>query len=137
MGAEAVKRTRMRQRRAVPRQRLAPRWSIEDWQDATMVLLARCGSRCERCGRDLGNELERHHRQRREVGGDRLSNLIALHSACHIWIHAHPDEARAQGWIVSSNGPIGGAPNPELVPVRLPDGYLWLLADDGSKQPAP
>jgi 5-methylcytosine-specific restriction endonuclease McrA len=131
-----MRRTKMRARRAEPRQRLAPRWTIEEWQHATMVLLTRCGSRCERCGRDLGNQLERHHRQRREVGGDRLSNLMALHSACHQQITEHPEEAREHGWIVSANGPIGGAPNPELVPVRLPDGYLWMLFDDGTKHPA-
>lgn len=102
-----------------------------------MLLLARCGSRCEKCGQPLGNHLERHHRQRREVGGDRLSNLLALHPHCHAWITEHPEEAREQGWIVSSSGIIGGAPNPELVPVRLPDGYLWLLSDDGGKRPAP
>lgn len=132
-----MKRTRMRQRRVVPRRREAPRWSADDWQEATMLLLARCGSRCEKCGQPLGNQLERHHRQRREVGGDRLSNLLALHPACHAWITEHPEEAREQGWIVSANGPIGGAPNPELAPVRLPDGYLWLLRDDGTKIPSP
>lgn len=132
-----MKRSRIQQRRPVPRRRLAPRWTMEEWQHATMALLARCGSRCERCGHPLGNELERHHRQRREVGGDRLCNLMALHSACHKQITEHPEEAREQGWIVSANGLIGGAPNPETVPVRLPDGYLWLLRDDGSKVPAP
>lgn len=132
-----MKRSKVRARREVPRQRLAPRWTMEDWHNATMILLARCGSRCERCGHPLGNELERHHRQRREVGGDRLSNLLALHSACHQQITEHPEEAREHGWIVSANGLIGGAPNPEDVPVRLPDGYLWLLLDDGTKRVAP
>jgi hypothetical protein len=132
-----MKRTRIKPKRPVARRRLAPRWTVEDWAEATMILLARCGSRCEKCGHPLGNQLERHHRQRREVGGDRLANLMALHPACHQWITEHPYEAREQGWIVSTLGPVGAAPDPAEVPVRLPDGYLWLLRDDGRKTPAP
>lgn len=127
----------VRARRSTPRRRVAIREDFAWWEDATMLLLARCGSRCERCGHPLGNQGERHHRQRREVGGDRLSNLLMLHPSCHQWITEHPEEAREQGWIVSANGPVGGAPDPATVPVRLPDGYLWFLYDDGTRHPAP
>jgi hypothetical protein len=100
-----------------------------------MALLARCGYRCERCGDPLGDNLERHHRQRREVGGDRLSNLLALHTRCHQWITEHPAEALVNGHIVSTHGP-DGTPDPAEVPVRLPGlsgSALWLLNDDGGK----
>lgn len=125
----------MRRKRATPRRRKAPKWTAEDWEGATHALLRRCGSRCERCGNPLGDNLERHHRQRREVGGDRLSNLIALHSRCHQHVHAHPEEARSNGWIVSSS-----APDPAEVSVILPGltgTARWYLRDDGTKRVAP
>ena len=83
-----------------------------------------------------GQQPERHHRQRRQVGGDRLSNLLALHSLCHRYITEHPTEAEANGWIVSSHGPGGVAPDPAAAPVRI-RGALWLLDDDGGKRPLP
>jgi hypothetical protein len=101
-----------------------------------MTLLARCGYLCERCNQPLGDNLERHHRQRREVGGDRLSNLLALHSLCHRYITEHPEEAETQGWIISSHGPGGVAPDPATVRVRI-RGFWWTLGDDGQKHPLP
>lgn len=123
----------VRRKRPTPRRRLAPREGAEWWAEATVALLRRCGYRCERCGHPLGENLERHHRQRREVGGDRLANLLALHSRCHAYITEHPEEALANGWIVSSH-----AADPAAVPVRLPGltgTALWLLDDDGGKRP--
>jgi hypothetical protein len=101
-----------------------------------MTLLTRCGYRCERCGQPLGDNMERHHRQRRQVGGDRLSNLLALHSTCHAYITEHPEEAMANGWIVTTHGPGGEVPDPALAKVRI-GGYWWLLNDDGRKSPLP
>jgi hypothetical protein len=98
------------------------------WDAGTAALLRRCGL-------PLGNNLERHHRQRREVGGDRLANLLALHSDCHRWITEHPAGAMEQGWIVST-----AAADPALVPVRLPGlsgSAMWLLDDDGGRVPVP
>lgn len=46
--------------------------------------------------------MERHHRQRRRDGGDRLSNLLAVLPECHGEIHSHPALAREHGWIVSA-----------------------------------
>jgi hypothetical protein len=100
-----------------------------------MALLAHCGYLCERCSQPLGDNLERHHRQRRQVGGDRLANLMALHSRCHTYITEHPEEAEANGWIVSTHGP-DGAPDPALVKVRI-RGFWWTLDDDGRKHPVP
>lgn len=131
-----MKRTSLRRKRAAPRRRIAPRWDYAEWETATTTLLARCGGSCERCGRPLGDRMERHHRQRRRVGGDRLANLMALHPACHAWITEHPQEARDAGWIVPAEGPGGVAPDPAEFPVRLPSGW-YLLTDDGTKTPAP
>jgi hypothetical protein len=125
----------IRKKRATPRRRLSPQEGADWWAEATLTLLARCGYRCERCNQPLGENLERHHRQRRQVGGDRLSNLLALHSRCHQYITEHPAEAETQGWIVSTHGP-DGAPDPALVKVRI-GGYWWLLGDDGRKTPLP
>jgi hypothetical protein len=130
----------VRRKRATPRRRLAPQQDSTWWEWATQALLRRCGFRCERCGTDLGDELERHHRQRRQVGGDRLANLMALHPRCHAYITEHPAEAMANGWIVTSHGPGGVAPDPREVPVRLPGlggTALWLLDDKGGKAPVP
>ena len=131
-----MKRSRIKPKRTEPRRREAPAWTYEEWQEANHQLLARAGSACERCGNPLtGENLSRHHRQRRRDGGDRLTNLLLLcgsgSTGCHGWVHAHPEEAREQGWIVPSWA------NPATTPVRLPDGYLWLLHDDGRKIPAP
>lgn len=129
----------VRKKRPTPRRRAAPQEGQAWWQWATQMLLARCGYRCERCGQPLGDNLERHHRQRRQVGGDRLSNLMALHTRCHQHITEHPDEALANGWIVSTHGP-DGPPDPALVPVRLPGlsgTARWLLDDQGGKAPLP
>lgn len=98
-----------------------------------MALWVRSGGRCERCGDPLRSEgVERHHRLRRRDGGDRLANLMLIHSPCHRWITEHPTEAKANGWIVPPDGP-----DPGDVPVRLPGGALWLLRDDGGKTPVP
>lgn len=129
-----MKRTPMRRKRATPRRRTAPRGDADWWENATRLLLVRCGHRCERCGQPLTREnMERHHRQRRRDGGDRLSNLLALHSRCHAYITEHPAEARANGWIV----PVGE--DPTEVTVVLPGltgTARWYLRDDGTKQVA-
>lgn len=132
-----MKRSRIQPKRPTARRRHAPRWTAEDWETATHLLWVRANGCCEKCGAPIGASAERHHRQRREVGGDRMANLLLLHPHCHTYITEHPDEARAAGWIVSANGPVGAVPDPAEIPVRLPDGYLWILRDDGRKTPVP
>jgi len=42
-----------------------------------------------------------HHKNHRN--GERLndvSNFMAVCRGCHNWIHAHPAEARAKGWLI-------------------------------------
>lgn len=68
---------------------------------------------------------------RRRDGGDRLSNLLLLCRGCHQYVHAHPTEAVANGWIVRASP---GVPPAEVV-VRLADGYLYHLDDYGGRSP--
>jgi hypothetical protein len=79
----------------------------------------------------LISSAERHHRQRREVGGDRLSNLLLLHPNCHALVHAHPEESRDKGWIVSAF-----ARDPAIVPVAVGGAWYWL-DDHGGRRVAP
>lgn len=118
----------VRARRATPRRRTAPREDRDWWETITPVLLARCGWRCERCGQPLVDNLERHHRQKRVTGGDRLANIVGLHTVCHAWVHAHPAESRDSGLIVSSY-----AADPAEVPVWI-GGVRWLLDDEGGRE---
>jgi len=43
-----------------------------------------------------------HHRMRRRDGGHDMWNLVLLDRACHSWVHAHPEESREQGFIISA-----------------------------------
>jgi 5-methylcytosine-specific restriction protein A len=58
--------------------------------------------RCARCGAPCDGQW--HHRRSRSVR-DLLThspaNGLHLCATCHGWVHAHPFEARASGWIVS------------------------------------
>lgn len=59
---------------------------------------------CLRCGAAGAREL--HHRRRRGVGEDPhlVCNLLTLcgPGGCHDWVHAHPEEARRLGYIITS-----------------------------------
>lgn len=130
----------IRPRRREPRTRAAPQEDAAWWEYANHLLAVRSGGACERCGRNLvGTRLpySRHHRQRRRDGGDRLSNLLLLcgtgTTGCHGWITEHPDPAQAAGWIV----PALGDEDPAAVPVRLADGWLYLLDDAGGRRLIP
>jgi hypothetical protein len=107
------------------------RWSFAEWGEANAVLYRRARGNCERCSRPLGGDAARHHRMRRAVGGDRLSNLLLLHTECHRYVHAHPEESRANGWIVAATGQL----DPLTAPVRIA-GRLWLLDDAGHREVA-
>jgi 5-methylcytosine-specific restriction endonuclease McrA len=102
------------------------RWAADEWHEATLTLLLRAGHLCEACGVRLvnGDEVARHHRQRRAVGGDRLSNVVVLHGECHRSVHSHPELARRTGLIVSSY-----VTEPETVPLQQ-WGRRWVRLDD-------
>jgi hypothetical protein len=124
-------------RRDTPRRRVAPRWTRQDWKEAMDVLLVRCrrvmGGKeqacCEHCGMPLVGSGVRHHRQKREVGGDRLANIILLTPEHHVWVHEHPEAAKEAGWIVPDST------DPATWPMRLHGRDPVLLDDEGGWSP--
>jgi hypothetical protein len=84
---------------------------------------------CVKCGVWIRDNGSRHHRQRRQVGGHTFANVVLLcgsgTTGCHGWVHAHPAEARRQGWIVSTavedvaDVPILIREHPTLAPVYM------------------
>jgi hypothetical protein len=106
-----------------------PRWTFEEWETATLVILRRDGDRCSWCGKGLNNDAARHHRMRRKDGGDRLSNVVLLHTRCHVYVHAHPDEAKERGVIVP--------PWEDLLTAKITTWRgTFYLADDGTRHAA-
>lgn len=112
-----------------------PEFTRAEWDAATMTLWHRSLGRCEcGCGRPIAENAERHHRQRRAVGGDRLSNLVLLLPACHTRVHREPEWARTLGLIIAAN--TVPTPDPTAVPLTV-EGRRWLLRDDGTRTPQP
>lgn len=73
-------------------------------------VMLRSGGYCEMWGCQVmpgeSFKFDLHHRQARGMGGSRRNldvaeNLLWVHDRCHEHIHAHPDWARAYGYIVS------------------------------------
>lgn len=96
------------------------------WDDVRLVIYVRAGGRCELCAKSLNiANMEGHHRRTRAVGPDCPCNALALCSTCHHdEVHAHPEEARARGWIVTRHASDF---EPADVPVELashPEGVL-------------
>jgi hypothetical protein len=102
-----------------------PRWDAAEWAQATVRLYWRQHGRCAWCGKPLVNDGVRHHRKRRREGGDRYSNVVLLHDACHAHVHAHPEAARALGVICPLDH------DPTDWPWFDGAGVGWLLDDDG------
>ena len=119
--------------RDTPRRRVAPRWTRAEWDEAQKVLLVRCRrivngreeACCEHCGDPLRGSGVRHHRKRRQFGGDRFANVVLLLPEHHDWIHAHPLFSRAEGWIVADED------DPAEWPMRLHGRDFVLLNDEG------
>lgn len=84
---------------------------------------------CVVCGRHQGEFPHLHHRKLRKHGGpDCPSNLLALHSACHSWVHMHPKAAYEKGYLVPSWA------EPQAWPLQLPSGETVRLAPTGAYQ---
>jgi hypothetical protein len=93
---------------------------------ARQVVRARDMDRCVRCGGTA--YLEMHHRRRRGIGADPHApcNMLLLDLVCHKFVHAHPEEARAGGFIVSMYDDF-----PEDIPVVSFMGKIRLSCDGG------
>lgn len=99
----------------------------------------RAHQRCERCfvPAPIGHV---HHRRSRSVIDTHRHcpcNCVWLCPVCHIYVHAHPFEARGDGWIVSRH-----VDQPGTIPVTAPlgeqtmhcDGRFTLTALGGPKE---
>jgi 5-methylcytosine-specific restriction protein A len=63
------------------------------------MVLARDNMTCRWCKRP-GGALDPHHILRRSQGGtDDQANLVSLHRLCHSYVHEHPAEAKARGFL--------------------------------------
>lgn len=99
------------------------------------AVLRRDGDSCLRCGVHItvrGYSL--HHRKGRRVlpglpDPHVAENLVTLcgsgTTGCHGWVHAHPEKAYEQGWMIHR----GSADDPAVVPVLDLLGHRWLLTD--------
>lgn len=98
------------------------------YQALRMLVFARAGWRCERCGIADGprNGLQAHHRKLRSQGGnDEACNLAALCAECHAWCHRYPVKAQPGGWIVPSWA------DPSRRPLFMHDGRVALVDNAG------
>jgi hypothetical protein len=86
----------------------------------------------ERCVRCAGPGQEIHHRRSRSVKGvhrDCVCNLILLcgwgnHTGCHGYVHAHPEESRGAGLIVSRH-----VLEPTSIPLVMWNGEIVIRCD--------
>lgn len=135
---EAPKRAGLARRAALPRKpkpraqrRAQPAEGIP--AESRVVVLGRCGGRCEACGHPLLGLVHLHHRQRRREGNHSPANLVALHPDCHVVapqaVHQRPTWARQRGLIVPSWETPGDAP------LILADGRSVLLGDEACYLP--
>lgn len=101
---------------------------------ATIDLVdAREGQCCARCGQYVEGG-SRHHRQLRRHGDHSAANIVLLcgsgTTGCHGWVHAHPAESYALGWLVHSWH------DPKDVPMPLAGthGSEWACHDRGGNR---
>ena len=98
-------------------------------------VIARDGSRCQWCGRHVATEsgwYSLQHRRARGMGGSRRAstdaapNLVLVcgtgTTECHGYIEAHPQEAAARGFRISSSA------DPARVPLLDHSGQLLDLS---------
>ena len=82
---------------------------------ARQLTYQRAGGRCELCGAPATDYS--HRKARSQQGAWSPSNALHLCHQCHAYCHAHPEEAREQGWFVPSHT------DPATVPAHL---STWL-----------
>jgi 5-methylcytosine-specific restriction endonuclease McrA len=99
-----VKRSTMKPRKKPMRQRSARRADTYAREGGRREIVSRilgAFSRCQRC--KFADAVDVHEVLPRSAGGSILDedNLRAVCRTCHRWIHEHPKEATASGWLVS------------------------------------
>lgn len=96
------------------------------------LVRARAHHRCERCLCPAPNG-QWHHRRSRRVVNEHTHcpcNGVWLCRTCHQWVHAHPTEAKKEGWIVSQ-----WVIRPGQVPYIRRIGTAWSTGCDGTLAP--
>jgi hypothetical protein len=105
----------------------------------TTVVDTREAQRCARCGVWVQSNGSRHHRQRRRTGGHSVVNLVLLcgsgTTGCHGWIHSHPANARAFGYIVPTWVRDVAAIPICIASPAVPFVQWVLLSEDGQRSP--
>lgn len=94
---------------------------------ARTAVLRRERFRCARCAIPSPSG-HWHHRRSRSVRDEHTHhpcNGVLLCAVCHAWVHAHPEKARNEGWIVSRYT------DPGRIPFKTPTGWV-LPACDGT-----
>ncbi|WPM94283.1 HNH endonuclease [Arthrobacter phage Marchesin] len=105
------------------------------------AVIARDLSTCQWCGRHVRTEsgwYSIQHRRARGMGGSRSqatnqpANLLLVcgtgTTECHGWIEAHPVEALARGFRISSSA------SPDRIPYEDYTGREWILNNDARKE---
>ena len=90
----ALKRTPMKRKRAT---------SGSDFHPAVRgAIERRSGDRCEAANSGCqGRATMIHHIRRRSQGGEGvIDNGLHVCAQCHQWIHEHPKDAAAKGWLI-------------------------------------
>src|ERR1700744_1792352 len=99
-----------------------------NWDAAKRLVVARDNGKCLRC---FGEATDVHHRRPRQMGGTSdegirvgLANLLSLCRPCHDWVHSHPIDSYATGFLLKSTQ------DPVLTAVQVrPTGKVMLTAD--------
>lgn len=103
------------------------------------LVMGRAFGRCERCQMPtLAAHI--HHRRPKGSGGSKapdrhdVANLVWLDPECHRWVHDHPRDAAAAGFIV----PRSSGRHPLEVPVTDLAGQTRYLDNEGQylKEPS-
>lgn len=95
------------------------------------IVKQRDGGQCCRCG-GPGSDL--HHRQRRREAGHAVGIIVTLCRTDHAWVHAHPENAKAVGYIIPPWEEDACA-----VPMKTFSGWVTFDNEGGAKfidQPA-
>lgn len=80
---------------------------LREWQKVRRFVQGRSDGRCEaRCAPSCAGRGEHAHHQlmRSQGGADDPSNLLWVCRPCHDWIHQHPADSYAAGWLIRSTG---------------------------------
>lgn len=106
-----------------------PKPTAREERQAYRIATTRDSDTCQRCLRDCG-ATARDHRQNRQAGNTRASNLQVLGLRCHQWKTEHPKDALADGWACPSWALPGEWPARRWIRAGPVHRAAWVLYDD-------